>query len=527
MKIQITSTIFAAMFFGCNVPSQKSNTKIEEKDTIEIAQEIPIEKQSLPDTIFSSAKNLVWNITYFDTDTIGQLSDYENVYLNTLGIFTFRGNILRNTQNFKGKVTGTPDSVEVVWRFNTSYDTTKTKYGTWGGGSGWTGQPLYAQWPDSIIQKIKSQSPALKDFGTKEIIVGSLCGKLYFINYESGKASREEFDVQNPIKGTPSIDPTLNGNIYVGQGVPRQQPFGCLCFNMFSHKQTFFKGNDSNAWRGWNAFDSSPVAVGGYLFWPSENGTIYKYKKTGDSITLHSTLRYKRQGRNAPGVESSICIFKNYGYFCDNHGNIICINLNTLKPIWHYNNYDDSDGTIVCKPENGVPYIYSGCEVDKQGTEGISRIVKLNGCNGDTIWQCTIPCKRMVTPNKTLDGGMYCTPLLGQGDCDSLIFMNICTNNNAGAGHFYAINTKNGKVEYFKKLKSFAWSSPVAFYNENNKMFIFTGDASGNVYLIDALTGKTLFTKNMAINFESSPVAIDNYAVVGSRGTTIYKFLIK
>ena len=238
-------------------------------------------------------------------------------------------------------------------------------------------------------------------------------------------------------------------------------------------------------------------------------------------------MRYKCPPRGAPGIESSICIYKNYGYFCDNHGNIICINLNTLKPIWHYNNIDDSDGTIVCKAENDTPYIYSGCEVDKQGSEGLCHIVKLNGCNGDTVWHQTISCKRLKTEAKTLDGGMYCTPLLGGGNCDSLIFMNICTNNNLGAGRFYALNIKTGKIEYNKKLKSFSWSSPVAFYNEKNEMFIFTGDSSGNVYLINAIDGEILFSRNMAINFESSPIAIDNYAVVGSRGNIIYKFLIK
>ena len=75
-------------------------------------------------------------------------------------------------------------------------------------------------------------------------------------------------------------------------------------------------------------------------------------------------------------------------------------------------------------------------------------------------------------------------------------------------------------------LRYYAWSSPIAFYNENHEMFIFTGDTSGYIYLIDAETGKILFKKWVGNNFESSPVVIDNHVVVGSRGQEIYKFEI-
>lgn len=68
-----------------------------------------------------------------------------------------------------------------------------------------------------------------------------------------------------------------------------------------------------------------------------------------------------------------------------------------------------------------TPYIYCGCEVDKQGNEGICHIVKLDGRNGNRIWNLQIPCKRFTLGEKALDGGMYCTPLLGMGDCSHLL----------------------------------------------------------------------------------------------------------
>ena len=58
-------------------------------------------------------------------------------------------------------------------------------------------------------------------------------------------------------------------------------------------------------------------------------------------------------------------------------------------------------------------------------------------------------------------------------------------------------------------------------------MFIFTGDSSGRAYLIRAKTGEVLCKKLVGYNFESSPCVVGNTAVVGCRGTNIYKFIIK
>lgn len=238
---------------------------------------------------------------------------------------------------------------------------------------------------------------------------------------------------------------------------------------------TDFFGRDSKARRGWNAFDSSPVVVGDFLFWPGENGCLYKFRRAQGKLTLAAALRYTING-SAPGVENSLCVYRNYGFFGDNHGNILAVNLNTMKPVWSYNNHDDIDGSIVCKVEKDTPYIYCGCEVDKQGNEGICHIVKLDGRNGNRIWELQIPCKRFTLGEKALDGGMYCTPLLGMGDCSHLLFANICRNGADGKGRasaeMIAVDIQTGKIVHSTQLNQFAWSSPVGFLNEKNEMYI-------------------------------------------------------
>lgn len=486
-----------------------------------------MEELTLPDTAYASVAAMNYIVDCVDS-LPRPLKYYDDLYLQRKGerVMTFRHNLRRNA-DFGGRVEGTPSEIEVAWSFDTPYGHAETQFGAWGGGTGWTGQPLYAHWTEAEMDSIRrGGAPLTADFAPEEVMVGSLCGQAFFLNFQTGRQSRQSLDLHNVVKGTMSMDPELM-NLYVGQGVNKGEPLGCQAFSLTSHRRgTFF--NDPSAWRSWQAFDASSIVAGGYLFWTAENGSVYKFEREeGGVIRRVATMRY-RVGGMAPGIESSLCVYRNYGYCSDNRGNVVCVNLNTMKPVWYYNNHDDSDGTIVCREEEGTPYIYTACEVDKQGDTGTCHFVKLNALNGDLVWEQPIPCSRIDLGQKILDGGMYSTPLLGQGNCENLIFANVCRNRaHPDRGQLMALNTADGTIVYTVGYGNFCWSSPVAFLNENDEMFIFTGDASGNAYLIRGSNGEVLCRKQMEANFESSPCVVGNSAVVGCRGTKIYKFVIK
>ena len=516
----VSSFVLAFAIMACGGGRATSN-----EEPVADSTDIPIEQLMLPDTSYASVEAVKYVVE--NTDSLPHpLKDFNDRYEGD-NVMAFRKNLMRNA-SFGGKVTGTPRSIEIAWEFTTDYDTTHTKFGVWGGGSGWTGQPLYVKWTDEQLDAFRQSSPGLtQDFGREEIIVGSLCGKGYFINYETGKASRQPLDLGNVVKGTVSLDPELY-NLYVGQGVPRGAgPFGCQVFDLLKHQRTFFFGPDPKAWRSWNAFDSSPIVAGGFLFWPGENCSFYKYERRQGSLERVSVMRYRVRGA-APGIESSLCVYRNYGFFSDNHGNVMCVNLNTMRPVWYYYNHDDSDGTMVCRVEDGTPYLYTACEVDKQGDHGFSHFIKLNALNGQLVWEQKIACQRLNLPGKTLDGGMYASPLLGSGDCEDMLFAHVCRNGASKAvGELTAFSTKDGRILYTVPYGQFAWSSPIAFHNEKNEMFVFAGDASGILRIIRGKTGEVVCQKTIGTNFESSPVAIGNTAVVGCRGRKIYKFVIR
>ncbi len=510
--------VLMTMITSCGGNSKSQQQDADSLDVDSLPEKVVV--KSLPDSSLASADKLDYRIDVFDTVHSGKLVDLSDCYADVPGVFTFRGNPYRNA-DFGGRVEGRPDTITVDWAFTTDYDGTSTSVGTWGGGTGWTGQPLYVEWPDSCIKNFEQ-------YAKHEIILGSLASRVYFIDFETGKASRPSIGVNNPIKGTLMLDPRMNGKVYVGHGVPARNPFGMMTIDLKLHDVTYTFPKDPNAWRGWGAFDSSPVRVDDYVFRPGENGTLYKYYVNGDEEILHSTLRFRMKGGwGAAGVEASMAVYANYGYLADNHGAVVCVNLETLRPIWYYDNVDDNDATPVIEVVDDVPYVYCSCEVDKQGS-GDARLAKVNGLTGEEVWCFKAKARQVHIGDKHFDGGFYGTPLLGNGKCGDRIFANIVYNTGGGQdGALIALDRKTGEQIFSTKLKHYAWSSPVGFLNEKDEMFIVTGDTFGNIYLIDGQSGEIICRSSVGSNFESSPVVVGNHIVVGSRGDKIYKMTIK
>ena len=504
-----------ATFAACK--GTTTNGSVKDSDSIKQAAS---DNVMLPDTAFQSVEDLVCEVEELDTVTSGVLNSLADPYEGVDGILTFRGGQKRDARCYSGTVKGTPTKIVRDWVAHTAVK------GKWGGGTGWTGEPVYIKWTDAQVAQFKKSSPEITaNFSNEEIIVGSLCGELYFLDYATGKQSRNALPLGNPVKGSVSLDPALNGSIYVGHGIPENQPFGHLGVDLNTHKVVYTWGRDSKAKRNWGAYDSSPVAAGQFLFWPGENGTIYKYERLGNGqLKMHSALRYVVKGDGGAGVESSMAIYKNYGFVGDNHGDILCINLNTMKPVWHYDNHDDIDGSIVLEVENGVPYLYCGCEVDLQsGADPSTHFVKLNGLNGSLVWEWSCPSRRSYQGDKHFDGGLYCTPLLGDGNCKDMIFASFNQLDGKSNSEFLAFDKNTGKVLYRKPLNFYAWSSPVGFYNEKKELFVVIGNSSGHLYLFNGKTGDLLFDEVLSSNFESSPVVIGNTLVVGGRDGGIYR----
>ncbi|WP_183108680.1 PQQ-binding-like beta-propeller repeat protein [Thermohalobacter berrensis] len=412
------------------------------------------------------------------------------------------------------------------WEFTTSSL-------SWGGGAGWTGQPVIVKWPDKVkkIMNIKEKFKNKKDF--VEVIYGSLDGKIYFFDLESGELSRKPISIKNPIKGSVSIDPRGYPLLYVGQGIPETGKIGYRIFNLINGKLLYFiNGIDSIAFRKWGAFDGSALInrntdtfiLGG------ENGLFYFVKLNTNfdinkgTIKINPKLikyRYKIKNNNFQGIENSVAAYRNVAYFADNGGSIQAIDLTTLSPIWALEKSDDIDATITLEIDNGIPYLYSGTEVDKQGKNGMSIIRKLNGLNGKIVWKKEYRCLS-VKGKHPINGGMFATNVIGKKEIKNIVIFTLARYKNFNSSLMVALDKKTGKEIWRWEMKNYSWSSPVDIYSKNGKAYIIQCDSKGYMYLIKGKTGKIVDKIDLKFNIESSPAVYTNYAVIATRGDKIY-----
>jgi hypothetical protein len=445
------------------------------------------------------------------------------------GIYTFRGNNQRNSPVL-GTIAGIPSKITFDWFFNTGVDTVKGKYGIWAGGAGWTGQPLYVEWTseevnnlDGVFLKYKKRNT-----GLHEIIQVSLCGKVYFIEAETGSPTRKALEINNPVKGTPSIDGINRKYLLVGQGIKNRDIFAWRIFDLRKHTLLHVQPMPSPfAPKGWGACDASPLIehTTGIFIWPTESGVIYrgtldKIKSNPAEQFKYSIIKHPRQG-----IESSPSAYRNLGYLTDNAGNVFCADLRNMKPRWHFFNTDDSDASPVLNIENGIPYIFIGNEVDQQGPVGKAYLRKLNGLTGKPEWEYERDCYSVTEP-KTNNGGMLTTVLIGKKRAEGSMWTIFSRTDSIGRGSFLCLNVANGKVKYEIPLSSYSWASPIALYDTDGFAYIYFSDVAGKIYLIDGSTGEIIYKESTGNVFESSPIAIGNRIIQPARGNKIFSLIV-
>lgn len=459
----------------------------------------------------NSADLVEWRVVVYDSITPGRVVNSKNMYRDAATILTFRGSQFRDMP-YSGRIDTVPTRFDVDWVFTTNDGTSAERSGThklqWHGGAGWTGQPAIVSWGKTH----------------PEIVIGSLDGNIYALDAVTGRKTRAPFDTENPIKGSVSIDPEYPGIVYAGQGIRHTGISGVRAINLIdSTLLTFHTRDDKHSYRRWGLSDASAIVVDSFLFWPAENGILYKYLRTSKGLRLHSKLIYRVKGNPNLGIESSMAVYGAYGIVADNGGSILCIDLSTLEPLWYSSNMDDTDASPVISIENRIPYLFVGCEVDKQGDSGTAYIRKLDVRTGAVIWVDSVRCWSYVDSMTILNGGLLSTPLLGRGKQSNLIVATFCRDRPGSGGVLVAYDKSTGKRVYSTSLPAYSWSSPIAFYTPDQHMYICLGDVQGNISLIDGANGQVLFRQRISVNFEASPVPLGSSLIIASRGRNIYR----
>ncbi|WP_246942422.1 PQQ-binding-like beta-propeller repeat protein [Bacillus pinisoli] len=461
------------------------------------------------------------------------LQTFAHTYTNIEGVLTFRGNHTRTAPSY-GTISSPPKSLEKAWEFQTSYSP------DWGGGAGWTGQPALIKWEDDVkqIMNLKEEFKAKEDF--VEVIYASLDGHIYFFDLETGVQSRSPLTINNPIKGSVSIDPRGYPLLYVGQGIPQtgHHEIGYRIFSLIDGSLLhFIKGSDGFAYRSWGAFDGAPLINKDTdsMFIGGENGIFYstllntRFDQEAATISVQPETikyRYKINGNPSQGIENSVAAYKNLLYFADNGGSIQALDLRSMEPIWALPATDDTDASIVVEETNNVPFLYTGTEVDKQGTRGNSMLRKINGLTGEVVWHKDIPALSQLGA-RPVNGGLLATPIIGSNSISNIVIFTICRYQSMERGIMLALDKETGEEVWSFDMPHYAWSSPVPIYTDQGEAFIVQSDSVGNIYIINGSNGEVMDTTNFNSNIEASPAIYNNMMVVANRGGQIGAFYIR
>lgn len=433
------------------------------------------------------------------------------------GVLCFRGNPQRNYYGEGPIPTG---NVQVLWR----YPVYGVPSGHWSG-VGWTGQPLIIEWPETTRRWMNF----LKQPGPKfEVICGALDSQVHFLDAETGKPSRKPLKMPYPypIKGTVSVDPRGYPLLYVGCGinigaVPGYRVFSLLDFS----EKLVLPAKDKAALRSWPGSDSNVLVLKDTFFLPCENGLFYKVKlnsawdpETGKLSLDPSVLKVPM---SKPGMEGSMAVWDNLGYFADNAGDVFEVNLTNPK------NFkktlalgDDTDSSVVFDSKGSF---YVGIEKDKrQGADEKAAIVKVRASDGKIQWKWEFEAGT-IRGEHPVNGGILSTgALTEEGDT---IFYTTSHHPRVGRGFLIALDTKTGHLRWKMPLRAFAWSSPIVVNG-----VVFCADSTGTAYVRDAKSGDTLLTDSNGVaidsialgaNVESSPIVWKGRVFVGLRGGSI------
>ncbi|MBR5713638.1 MAG: PQQ-binding-like beta-propeller repeat protein [Clostridia bacterium] len=479
---------------------------------------------------------------YTSEDHIEFLHDSE--YSQGEGVLSFRGSCFRRNP-FYGTAKVDSGKLRTLWNHET-YSLGKGEGGNYSSvwtGSGWTGQALTIRWDDDTKAAMNLYDSAKAKEGLIEVIYPTMDGNIYFYDIETGEPTRDKLVMGVPFKGSGSVDPRGWPILYVGQGdhySSEGKASKIYIISLIDCKVLATVGAkpDSFALRTWHAYDSAAVvdANTDTLFYPGENGILYRvklntqYDKVAGTLSMNPSapvkVRYQstrtKAGNYWLGYEASAVAWREYLYLCDNAGFMQCVDANTMETVWVQDIWDDTNATPCLEedPENKTAYLYVGNTLDNKADasgKGDVAFFKIDACTGNIVWEKDYT----ITTTSKVTGGFQGSALLGEGEIDGLVITTYCSTGTSYEGIVVAYDTKTGDEVWTFKVAGYTWCSPVALYDENGKAYIIVCNCIGDIYVLDG-HGQQLDKINVESNIEASPVAFDNYIVIGTRVKGIF-----
>ena len=425
------------------------------------------------------------------------------------GLLTFRGN---PTRTFHG-LGPFPTNPETSWTktISCSISPTKDEENKEWCGTGWTGQPVVF--------------PSPKQTDKWWVAVGGYNKNVNFMDPETGEQVFPDYETNDIIKGTVTVDPDGFPILYTGS---RDNFFHIVSLDGDSPETLWQLSAESDQATFWNNdWDGSAMVIDDYLFLGGENSRFYiiklnrKYDANGkvsvDPVEVFSTQGWDKQllsdlGDTQVSIENSVAISENTVYFANSGGLVQGWDISELKQgeeperVFRFWTGDDTDSTIVIDKE-GYLYVTSQYERETERSKEVGQIMKLDPSKPEEplVWS------RQANSGK--DTGIWATPAIYK---DQLI---VATK----TGELMGLDRDNGKTIWEIEFNTNLWSSPVVI---NNKLL--QADCRGNLTLYNLDTNNQSpdliwryeIAKGACI--ESTPAVWDGRIFVGLRNGLFY-----
>ena len=464
-----------------------------------------------------------------------------DAYSDLAGVLTFRGNNFRDSAAY-GYANMSEFTMNGIWSQNTGGLSYNGK--TWTG-SGWTGQPLMMKWPAETKAHMNMYDWAKQDDELVEVIYACMDGYIYFLDLETGKATRDAMYLGYTFKGAGALDPRGLPIMYVGSGYDSNNGKSrAFIINLLDCSVMYtFGNNDSYSLRGsLSYFDSSALvdAETDTLIYPGENGILYliklntNYDKENGTMSIEpeKPVRWRYYGTRSSsskywvGMETSAAVYKGYLFIADNGGLLMCLDLNTLKLVWVQDILDDSNSTPVLSMEDGHLYLYVSTSFHlgwRSSSTATIPVWKIDAETGEIVWQTEYECFSL----SGVSGGVQSTIALGKNSLSDYIYVTVSMTGTQYGGVLACLNKETGEAAWEHKA-SYAWSSPVCVYNEDGTGKVIYGSSSGKMYLLDGLNGTVHNELSISDGvIEASPAVYNDMLVVGTRAGKIWGIELK
>lgn len=372
-----------------------------------------------------------------------------------------------------------------------------------------------------------------------EVIYACMDGYVYFLDLETGEATRDTLHLGFTFKGSGALDPRGYPILYVGAGYDSNQGTARVfvvslldCSIMYT-----FGNNDPFSLRGaLSYFDSSPLidADTDTLIYPGENGILYlirlntQYDQEAGTLSINPDhiVKWHYYGNRTSvasywlGMEDSAAVYGGYLFVTDNGGNLMCLNLNTLQLVWAQDTLDDSNSTPVLSIEDDHLYLYVSTSFRlgwRSSSSAEVPIWKIDAQNGHIIWKTSYECYS----DDGVSGGVQSTIALGKKKLSDYIYVTVAKTGAQYDGVLACLDKKTGEVKWEHKAY-YAWSSPVCVYNSDGSGKVLYCSCGGKAYLLDGNSGKLLDENEISSGaIEASPAIYNDYMVVGTRDCRI------